>query len=173
MRTKAILLVVAALVMAACSNTKEDKVTKAFMEYVRTDFDDPDDFIEITQVEPTDTIDMRNINSLTGSVDSMEWAFSKHMWERYQYRRRQVENDSISIMSTPIKVRVKDKQNGMMVKKYWVIEQNGEIKVQDHSLMLNEMPSSYVEMMKMIEEMFDYLINLQEKYKKHVKYFGD
>lgn len=153
MKAKLILLVIAALIMSACAKTSEDKVTEAFMEYVRTDFDNPNNFIEITKIEKPDTFDVKKAMSYSEAIDSVLWVFPKSIRKKYEYRKQQLIEESPCVIIHKLNVRVKFGK-GKVVNKYWVVEQDGEMKVQSREPKLEEMPHSFSEYSKIVAEMY-------------------
>lgn len=154
MKTKAILLVIAALIMSACDRTKEDKVTEAFKEYVKTDFSDPDDFIEITKIDNADTLNVERALELSTTLDSIKHLFPDNIREKYEYRRKKLIDDDPCVIVHPIKVRMRGEGESKVIRKYWVIEDKGQARVQDHVLQMDEIPDTYLDFLEIVEGMF-------------------
>lgn len=153
MKAKVILLAFAALIVSACSKTSEYKVTEAFKEYVKTDFGNPSDFIEIAKIEKPDTFDVKKAMSYATSVDSILWVFPEKEKKKYEYKKQQLLEDDPCVIIYKLNVRVKV-GDGKVMRNYWVVEQDGEMKVQDEQPKLDDMPYSFSEFSKMIAEMY-------------------
>ena len=52
---KVLIILALAMTIVSCQPNDNKEIRKAFKEYVRTDFDNPKDFIEITKIEIEDT----------------------------------------------------------------------------------------------------------------------
>ena len=107
MKTKAILLVCAALIMSACEKTSENKVTEAFKEYVKTDFGNPSDFIEITKFDKKDTISNEWVMGYLNKLDSLDWVLNEKQKKQLTWLKHKNSENSTFIVQHKIKVRVK------------------------------------------------------------------
>lgn len=153
MKAKVFLLVViAALIMSACAKTSENKVTEAFMEYVKTDFDNPSDFIEITKFDKKDTISNEWVMGYLNKLDSLDWALSEKQKKQLAWLKHKNSENNTFIVQHKIKVRVKSGKDGYDVVNYYVIEKNGEYSVQDHELRDGEMPDEIVDAIMLLKE---------------------
>lgn len=140
MRTKSFLFAVAAMIISGCNNT-ENRVEKTFMEYVRTDFGDPDDFVEITKIGGPDTIvDYNKLKYFSDFVQTFDHKL-KHSTRMDANKARQtlLSDTTYRILSYPIKVRQRVKDE-LVVREYWVIDENGKMWAQDHVHMMDELP---------------------------------
>lgn len=151
MKTKAILLVIAALIMSACTKTSEDRVTEAFKEYVRTDFGNPSDFIEITKFDKKDTISNEWVMGYLNKLDSLEWALNDNQKKQLAWLKHKNSENNTFIVQHKIKVRVKSGKDNREVLDYYVIEKNGEYTVQDHELRGDEMPDEIVDALNLLK----------------------
>lgn len=151
MKTKAILLVIAALIMSACAKTSEDKVTEAFKEYVKTDFGNPSDFIEITKFDKKDTISNEWVMGYLNKLDSLDWALSEKQKKQLAWLKHKNSENNTFIVQHKIKVRVKSGKESQEVRDYYVIEKNGEYSVQDHELRGDEMPDEIVDALNLLK----------------------
>lgn len=152
MKAKAFLLVViAALIMSACAKTNEDKVTEAFKEYVKTDFGNPSDFIEITKFDKKDTISNEWVMGYLNKLDSLEWALSEKQKKQLAWLKHKNSENNTFIVQHKIKVRVKSGKDNREVIDYYVIEKNGEYSVQDHELRGDEMPDEIVDALNLLK----------------------
>jgi len=151
MKAKAILLVIAALIVSACAKTSEDKVTEAFKEYVKTDFGNPSDFIEITKFDKKDTISNEWVMGYLNKLDSLEWALSEKQKKQLAWLKHKNSENNTFIVQHKIKVRVKSGEESQEVRDFYVIEKNGEYSVQDHELRGDEMPDEIVDALNLLK----------------------
>ena len=152
MKTKTILLVIAALIMSACAKTSEDKVTEAFKEYVKTDFGNPSDFIEITKFDKKDTISNEWVMGYLNKLDSLEWALNDNQKKQLAWLKHKNSENNTFIVQHKIKVRVKSGKESQEVRDFYVIEKNGEYSVQDHELRDGEMPDEIVDAILLLND---------------------
>ena len=153
MKTKAFLLVViAALIMSACEQKSEDKVTEVFKEYVKTDFGNPSDFIEITKFDKKDTISNEWVMDYLVKLDSLDWALNENQKKQLAWLKHKNSENNTFIVQHKIKVRVKSGKESQEVVDYYVIEKNGEYSVQDHELQEDEMPDEIVDAILLLND---------------------
>lgn len=152
MKAKTILLVIAALIMSACAKTSEDKVTKAFKEYVKTDFGNPDDFIEITKIDRTDTMSTEDLSKTIFKIDTLSWILPKKDRDELERIKDKLSKDTFFIVQHKIKVRVKIDEEKREVVEYYVIEKDGEYTVQDHALRTKEMPAVFGDVLDFMDD---------------------
>ena len=164
MKTKAILLVIAALIMSACEKTSENKVTEAFKEYVKTDFGNPSDFIEITKFDKKDTISNEWVMGYLNKLDSLEWALNDNQKKQLAWLKHKNSENNTFIVQHKIKVRVKSGKESQEVRDFYVIEKNGEYTVQDHELRGDEMPDEIVDALNLMREVAEVLKIINESY---------
>lgn len=160
------LLAFAAVMLTACAKTKtaEEKVAEAFKEYVKTDFNDPDDFIEITRQDEKDTISTWGLKKQIGELDlyTLRTMLPNATWDEFKNIYDALD-DSISIVQHKIKVRVKSGDGSTKVMDYYVIEQNGEYSVQDHAITQDEMPEAIDEALEWLKKAMRDLSRLSNK----------
>lgn len=122
-------------------NKKENRIRKAFMEYVQTDFNDPTDFVEITKIGEPDTIGLNTIRKVADFMEKYKLLLPEEDVEEAEKAYKMLYSDTTYyIISYPIKVRQKAK-DGLIVRDYWIIDENGErIWAQDHELRNEEAP---------------------------------
>ena len=166
MKTKAILLVFAAMTiaMAACNGSSDDKVVKAFKEYVKTDFGNPSDFIEITKFDKKDTISNGWVMGYLNKLDSLEWALNDNQKKQLAWLKHKNSENNTFIVQHKIKVRVKSGKESQEVRDFYVIEKNGEYSVQDHELRGDEMPDEIVDALNLMREVAEVLKIINESY---------
>ena len=163
MKTKAILLVIAALIMSACTKTSEDRVTEAFKEYVKTDFGNPEYFIEITQIGTKDTISSENMKEYLSNLDTISWALSKRQLAEAELLKRKLDEDSIFFVQHEVKARIMTGKDSKEVRSYYVIEMNGKFTVQDHAMTNEEAPKVFYDVLKLVNDVTIRLKRINEK----------
>lgn len=142
---KLFILVLALIAMASCrEKTREDFVKDEFKEYVKTDFDDPADFEEITSVEPIDTVDSKEMLEMIDKFKEISYILPDYDNQRFNDFEEKFKKDKTVIITYELKVRVK-KAGRKSVKVYYVIDDGSEMKVQDHQMLIDEMPELYKE----------------------------
>ena len=151
MKTKVFLLAFAALIIVGCAKTNEDKVTEAFKEYVKTDFGNPSDFIEITKFDKKDTISNEWVMGYLNKLDSLEWALNDNQKKQLAWLKHKNSENNTFIVQHKIKVRVKSGKDRQEVRDFYVIEKNGEYSVQDHELRGDEMPDEIVDALNLLK----------------------
>ena len=143
--------------LASCKEqprTKEDVIKDTFKEYVKTDFDDPNDFIEVTKVEVIDTLNANDAKSLIVSLTGIQDILTpKEIITLADYAEK-FDKDTINIISYRVKARVK-RFGGKEVANYYVIDNGKEMKVQDHELGKDEVPELYINFFKFAEKVVD------------------
>lgn len=148
MRTKIMAFVLTILLVSSCSKEKvqEDKVIDTFIEYVKTDFGNPKDFVEITKIEDRDTFSSQNTLARLSQMDSLDWAMTTEQKKKFVMLKYKLSDDSTFIVQHHLKVRVRAEKKGEMeVKDYYVIERNGEYTVQEHALKTEEVPPAFTD----------------------------
>lgn len=138
--------------LASCKErTKEDIIKDTFKEYVKTDFDDPSDFIEVTKVEVVDTLNANDAKSLIVSLTGIQDILTpKEIITLADYAEK-FDKDTTNIISYRVKARVK-RSGGKEVANYYVIDNGKEMKVQDHELGKDEVPELYINFFKFAEK---------------------
>lgn len=165
MRTKTILLVFAAMTiaMAACNGSSDDKVVKAFKEYVKTDFGNPEYFIEITQIGTKDTISSENMKEYLSNLDTISWALSKRQLAEAELLKRKLDEDSIFFVQHEVKARIMTGKDSKEVRSYYVIEMNGKFTVQDHAMTNDEAPEIFYDVLKLVNDVTIRLKRINEE----------
>lgn len=142
MRTKAFAIAVAVLILSACGNQQkyESEIEKTFKEYVKTDFGNPKDFVEITNIGKPDTLDFSKIKPMIYLIERNGFLLPRARQEKAKKAIREIYSDTTyQLIAYPVKVRQKS-ENGLVVKKYYVIDQKGEKWVQTNKLMTFRVP---------------------------------
>lgn len=151
MKTRIIIALMAmAVSFTACQQTKEDKIRTAFKEYVKTDFDDPRDFMEVTKVEVVDTLNSMDAKEIIVSLAGIQEILTpKEIIDLADYAEM-FDKDKTSIITYRVKVRIERDGNKAVVN-YYVIDDGKEMKVQDHELRKDEVPELYLDFFKFAE----------------------
>lgn len=151
MKTRIIIALMAmAVSFTACQQTKDDKIRTAFKEYVKTDFDDPRDFMEVTKVEVVDTLNSMDAKEIIVSLAGIQEILTpKEIIDLADYAEM-FDKDKTSIITYRVKVRIERDGNKAVVN-YYVIDDGKEMKVQDHELRKDEVPELYLDFFKFAE----------------------
>lgn len=147
-----VLLVV---LFASCKEkTNIDYVKEEFMNYVKTDFDDPSEFEEITSIEVTDTISNKLVLETIKNMETVSILLGESNVEKLAEYKREFEADETCIITYEVKVRIK--RNGRKsVLTYYVIDDGLNYKVQDHKLRLEESPKLYKDFYRFASDLID------------------
>ncbi len=135
MKTKAILLAIATILLVACNNTTEttaDKVERAFKEYVKTDFGDPKDFIEITYIGEPDTTSNETTLKIFRLTDGLSYMLTEKQRKEVRKMKDRLIDEPFLIEQYPVKVRLRT-ATGQTVKEYYVVNYDGKWFGQDHT----------------------------------------
>lgn len=155
---KQILTIAVALVLfSSCvekTKTKEDSIKEAFENYVQTDFDDPDDFIEVTKIYAIDTIKAMDLKELIAGMVKIQDILTPREIINLADFAEKLDKDTTCIITHVLNVRIKQNGNKSLVN-YYVIENGNELKVQDHKLKKEELPELYREFLKFTEKVVD------------------
>ena len=147
-----VLLVV---LFASCKEkTNIDYVKEEFMNYVKTDFDDPSEFEEITSIEVTDTISNKLVLETIKNMETVSILLGESNVEKLAEYKREFEADETCIITYEVKVRIK--RNGRKsVLTYYVIDDGLNYKVQDHKVNMDESPELYRDFYKFAYDLID------------------
>lgn len=163
MKTKVFLLAFAALIIVGCAKTNDDKVTEAFKEYVKTDFGNPEYFIEITQIGTKDTLSSENMKDYLSNLDTISWALSKRQLAEAELLKRKLDEDSIFFVQHEVKARIMTGKDRKEVRSYYVIEMNGQFTVQDHAMTNDEAPKVFYDVLKLVNDVTIRLKRINEE----------
>lgn len=151
---KTIFMACAMAMLAACSNNSNssvekndnEKIEEVFMDYVKTDFGNPKDFVEITQFGEKDTINNAFIQeNMVNTLDSLEWIMTTEQKAEFNLVKSNLAHDTIFVVLHPLKVRAKSGNGDVEVKQYYVIEtKDGKFKVKEDKLDEEDMPDEIV-----------------------------
>lgn len=136
------------------TKTKDDVIKEAFETYVKTDFDDPDDFIEVTKIYAIDTLNAIDLKELIeGMVKIQDILTPREIINLADFAEK-LDKDTTCIITHVLNVRIKQNGNKSLVN-YYVVENGNELKVQDHKLNKEELPELYREFLKFTEKVVD------------------
>lgn len=166
MRTKVFVCVLAAAIFTACVSEEEqkqwdneNKIKRIFKEYVKSDFDNPEDFLEITKIDSNDTINARAISNALGTMDSIRWMLAEEQRSELRYLQHEFKSDSTIFVEHKLKVRIKGEDKKPFVKNYYILEESGEMgNVSEIQPSMYELPRQYMEAIDLIKEA-TYLMN--------------
>ena len=122
--------------------TNEDFVKESFLNYVQTDFDDPNSFEEITSIQAVDTVDKKFALETIKSIEDISVLLSDAEVEKAAEYKRKFEEDNTCIISYEVKVRIKRNGRKCLIT-YYVIDDGVNYKVQDHEMRIDEVPKLY------------------------------
>lgn len=149
---KLFILAMMLFTLSSChKQTKEDVIKDTFKEYVKTDFDDPSDFIEVTKVEVVDTLNKYDAISLIRSLDDIKIILTTDEINQLSEYMDKFTKDKTSIITYLVKARVK-RFGSKEVMNYYVIDDGKDMKVQDHELGKDEVPELYMDFFKFAEK---------------------
>lgn len=128
--------------MSCAEKTAEYYVKDEFMNYVRTDFDDPSEFQQITDIEAIDTLSNKTALTTIKAMEGASILFSDFDKEKLAKYKSKFEQDKTCLVTYEVKVRIK--RNGRKsVVIYYVIDDGLNYKVQDHKVSIDESPELY------------------------------
>lgn len=153
---KYILTIALALVLcASCAEkTKEDYIKESFYEYVKTDFDDPRNFIEITKAEVADTFNTDDAKAIIASLANIQDFLAPQEIIKLAEYAEKFDKDKTCIISYRLNVRVWRGKNKTMVN-YYIIDDGTSMKVQDHELAKSEVPELYMDFFEFVEDVIN------------------
>lgn len=142
---KVFILAMAVFVLSSCKEkTKEYYIEEAFKNYVYTDFGDPDEFLEVTSIVPIDTVNRKTVLEMIDKFKEISFILPEYDKERFEDFENKFKKDNTELITYELKVRIES--NGRKsVKVYYVIDNGTEYKVQDHKMLIDEMPELYKE----------------------------
>lgn len=153
MKAKMILLACAVLLVSACEETNEYRLSSVFKEYVKTDFDDPNDFIGITKIESKDTISTREMLNTLCIMDSIQWIMTEKQKSELAYLKHRLSDDSTVVVQHRVKARIKGENGDTYVKDFFIIEKNGNLEVRKNELQVEDLPSEYTEALNFLAKL--------------------
>lgn len=157
-------VIIAALILTvifvSCQRqlTQEEKVKKAFTEYVETDFGDPSTFVSVTKVEPSDSINAKSILTMLDSMGVFKVIMTDKQLKQYDEYYNKLKSDTNYIKTYKVNVRVrlgKDKKE-LGMRDFYYVDENGKVRIQDHVLQMDEIPELYQDAYKYIEGILNY-----------------
>ena len=166
MRTKLFLIACVAIVICitSCNEGKSsNKIEAALMEYVETEFDDQDNFIEITKFEKPDTFCADQLLELAEIADTYKDCFSKYTQAEYKLRREKLIKEQPFFIIHQIKARVKVDKDEKRIQEFYVLEEkDGTLKVYDHDPEVEEVNETYADFAKTVEGMMGIIMKAIE-----------
>lgn len=140
--------------MSCVEKTAEDYVKDEFMNYVRTDFDNPSEFESITSIEPIDTLCNKDALDIIGRIETLKDILLDSQKEKLNNIKTRLENDKTFTIIYELKVRL-DKNGRKKVVSYYAIDDGFIITIQDHELQINETPKVYQDFYEFMYDLMD------------------
>ena len=157
--------IVAVIFAISCSKKYEpkDKVEQAFMGYVETTFDDPDDFLEITKREKPDTFSTEQLLDLAEYTDMYNSDFPLYTRAKYWKERGKLVAEQPFFVIYPIKTRVIGDKGTKQIKDFYVVKnKDSTLTVFDHYPYLEEVSDTYANFANTVEKMMDVILKAIE-----------
>ena len=145
-------VVVATTTMISCQPSDHKEIRKAFKEYVKTDFDNPKNFVEITDISVEDTICKEKYIRMIAGVISLSY-FHYNEADVLQSNLDQLRSDTTFILIYAVKVRVKT-SIGTEVKKYNITDDHGKYAIYE-SFKVDDLPYIYRESLNNMTEVVE------------------
>lgn len=150
---KLILSALCLFALVSCGEkTKEEIITDEFEKYVETDFDDPSEYVEITSIEPVDTLNRTSMNELIRNMEGSGMLMFKYQREKLDELKSQLADDKTFIVTYELKVRT-ERNGRKRVVNYYVIDDGYEYKVQDHKMKIEEAPELYEDILEFAKDL--------------------
>lgn len=140
--------------MSCAEKTAEDYVKDEFMNYVRTDFDNPSEFESITSIEPFDTLCSKDALDVIGRIETLKDILLDSQKEKLDNIKTRLEKDKTFTIIYELKVRL-DKNGRKKVVSYYAIDDGFIITIQDHELQINETPKVYQDFYKFMYDLME------------------
>lgn len=136
-------LVILFSVLTSCTEpTKEDVLREVFLEYVKTDFDDPGEYREVTSIEVVDTLNNKVYDGIIEEMKAVSILFSKKNRKTLEEFVEKLNADKTCIVTYEVKVRI-ERYGRKSIVKYYILDDGLEYKVQDHKIKTSEAPELY------------------------------
>lgn len=152
---KFFIIIVSIIVCYSCKEkTQHDYIIDAFEDYVKTDFGDPKEYIEVTSVEVKDTI-KKDINlEIISKIEPLKEHLSAYKQLKLDEFKRRFNEDKTFIVTHELKVRI-ERNGRKSVVTYYVIDDCLNYKVQDHTMLTKEAPELYREFIEFVENLLE------------------
>lgn len=149
---KVFLSVLMAITLTSCGEkTENELIEDEFMNYVQTDFADPSDFVEITSIEPIDTLNNIVALETISSFDAISSILTIRQQEQMADFKQRFKEDNTFIVEYELKVRL-ERNNRKRIEKFYAIDNGIDISIQNHRLRIDESPELYQEYYKFMSD---------------------
>ena len=133
------------------------------MEYVKANFDDPDNFLEITKREKPDTFSTEHLLELAEYADMYNSDFPLHIRAKYWNEREKLVAEQPFFIVHLIKTRVIGDKGAKQIKDFYVVEnKDSTLTVFDHYPYLEEVSDTYANFANTVEKMMDVILKAIE-----------
>lgn len=141
--------------------TPKNDIEKVFVEYVKTDFDNPSDFIEITKIEEIDTFDYKFFKEGLDVIEGIKPILSNEKQIELKNLQDELNKDKdYYFIKAKLKVRLKrDSENRVEI--FYVTNDKGKYKVYENDVNPNDVGSLALQIMQFVSDVSVYL----EKFK--------
>lgn len=143
--------VTAIMTIVSCQPNDHKEIRKAFKDYVKSDFDNPKDFVEIASIEPTDTIYNEKYLIPVNTVIAFYKECGLTPPQDLLDYKEQLTNDDTFIVIYTLKVRQKY-NNRIKLERYQVSDNNGEYAVYEEAVKVDDAPELYSSVLKYLDQ---------------------
>lgn len=145
----------------SCKSNKQEKQLEryddAFMKYVRTDFDDPYDFLSITEIEVKDTLKPEDGLQTLEKMEELFRLIRPSKIDEIE-RIRDGMNQEVGLVYFSVKARIRVGENKRVFVYYGLEDlKNGKITYRERKIGLDDscVPKCYRDMMDLGKEVFE------------------
>lgn len=145
----------------SCKSNKQEKQLEryddAFMKYVRTDFDDPNDFLSITEIEVKDTLKPEDGLQTLEKMEELFRLIRPSKIDEIE-RIRDGFNHEVGLVNFRLKARVRVGENKRVFVYYGLEDlKNGKITYRERKIGLDDscVPKCYRDMLDLGKEVFE------------------
>lgn len=147
-----------ACVFNSCGSSEQEKQAEryrdAFRKYAHTDFDNPKDFLSITEVEVVDTITADRALELIGSMEDVIKLVRPSKYEELQ-RIKEDLNHEVGLVDFRVKVRVRVDGDKRVLEYHGMEDlKNGKITYRERAIKLDDrcVPECYGRLLKLADK---------------------
>lgn len=151
----AIAIIASSFVFTSCE--KKDKHEQAFYDYVQTDFDNPDDFIEITKIEHKDTLTNKESLELIQTIEEFDFlVYDEYRKEELEEIKERIEMEE-GVATFEVKARIKTNNDKMRVVTYYGMENlnNGDIRIQRTEFKESDAPQCFLDLIDFVKKIVE------------------
>lgn len=126
----------------SCQQSKHSVLKDVFMDYVQTDFGDPEEFEQITSIEPYDTLTHKMPLDALKKCEIVYEYLSDDLKKEMDSCKERLEKDKTNIVTYKVKVRI-ERFGRKSIQEYFILDDGLNYKVQDHEMRAAEAPQVY------------------------------